>query len=307
MPANPSAAHVGSTTQHVGCALAGVGAPSVLINGKPAWTSAMSVNCPVHGVECFDMGSESVLIGGNRMARANTGGGVAGDFLLGAGPPNQIMTGSPNVLVGSPPLGLATEENLAHFCKLQCALKRDWPSLSPAERRRRYEQLVGDMAHRIDVPAFGVRDKDTAGGLASFSRNKWAVNVPKGTFEKNHPPDGRVTIHELRHGEQAFQALQARGGGSVFDAPRHVRLYAEHKPLEPDSPEGRQAELHAQNQMDDAGLENWRDIIREVGDAHEQAGVSSKRYYEAGEAYYNQPGGAGARPLEEPGNCNGCT
>jgi len=85
-----------------------------------------------------------------------------------------------------------------------------------------------------------------------------------------------------------------------------VRLYAEHKPLEPDSPEGRQAELHAQNQMDDAGLENWRSIIKEVGDADKQAGVSSKRYQEAAKAYYNQPGGAGARPLEEPGNCNGC-
>lgn len=314
MPANPSAAHVGSATQHVGCALAGVGAPSVLINGKPAWTSSMSVNCPVHGVEHYDMGSETVLVGGNRLALANNGGGVAGDFLLGAGPPNQIMTGSPNVFVGSPAFGIASEENLAAFCKSYCALRRDWPRLSPSERQRRYEAILKDQAQRAGFPEPGTLEeqrKNTSGG---FKRTSWNITVPAGTWDKSHPPSGGTTTHELRHAEQSYLALRHlqgdppwidRDGDHVpagpVSIPDDILEQAKKDTLDPDSPRGRLGRLHAHNEFSDAGLNNRSEVIRRIT-SHEQDTPEFKQAYED---YYNQPGGADVRPVEKAGN--GCS
>lgn len=294
MSAKPLA-HVGSPTQHT--PVVGTGMPNVLVNNLPVWTVAMPSPCPIHGPEAVGMGSETVKVKSMSVARE-------GDFLQGAGPPNRIMVGSPNVSVGSPALGLAQTGPRTQFCQLQCALQRDWPKLTPLERRKRYDEMLASMSESIGMPAPTSDDCAAPAATASWSAGQWQVNVGPGAFEADAPPPGYATFHELRHGEQSWMALRSTGGVGAEGVPREICQRAADQPLDPDSPEGRFGALHADNEMDPIGLENRAEIIREIGNAHEAAGgPTGQRYADAVDAYRHQPGGADARDVEGFGNC----
>jgi uncharacterized Zn-binding protein involved in type VI secretion len=94
------AARVGDSTSHGTPLLGpGSGAPTVLIGGMPAWRAGDAHTCPlVDGVKphfggAVAIGSKTVLIVGLPAARV-------GDSVAEAGPPNSIVTGAINVLMG---------------------------------------------------------------------------------------------------------------------------------------------------------------------------------------------------------------
>ena len=93
------AARVGDMTSH-GTPLGGVGLPTVLTAGQPAWRASADLHvCPlVNGVQphvggTVSVGSVTVRIGGLAAARL-------GDTITEAGGPNAIAAGAPTVMIG---------------------------------------------------------------------------------------------------------------------------------------------------------------------------------------------------------------
>jgi uncharacterized Zn-binding protein involved in type VI secretion len=324
------AAYVGCQTQH-GTPLTGVGVPNVTINGRPAWTADMPHACakPGHGVESVGMGSETVKFASKRAARGSTcngstsanmvAGAAAGDFLQATtAAPDQILQGSPNVMIGTPAIGVAAPANVRDFCQMYCALMHDWGTLTPADRRTRYEALLATMFARFGAPPPGVRETDITGGDASFGRRAWEVNVPRGAFATNPPasppvPSGHATLHEIRHAEQAFLAMRHNGGRGPSDGDARARREAARRPLVPGTPEARMAHLHSDNEVTEPGFTHWQNVINEEAAAFRaetgQPAYSTQRTRDSvfgPDGYYNQPGGADARTVEQPGDCGGC-
>ncbi|ELZ32515.1 arylsulfatase A family protein [Halogeometricum pallidum JCM 14848] len=95
----PPAARVTDQTAH-GTPLVGVGSPTVLIGGLPAWRAVADVHvCPLvtgtvpHVGGPVAAGSATVLINGLPAARQ-------GDVVTEAGPPNTIAVGCSTVMIG---------------------------------------------------------------------------------------------------------------------------------------------------------------------------------------------------------------
>lgn len=97
----PPAATIGSTTAHGGSVI--VGFPTVLIGGKPAARVGDMHVCPMQtpgvppiphvGGPILPPGCPTVLIGGMPAARM-------GDMCTCVGPPDSIIMGVPNVMIG---------------------------------------------------------------------------------------------------------------------------------------------------------------------------------------------------------------
>ncbi len=94
----PPAARVTDPTAH-GPPLTGVGSPTVLIGGLPAWRLSDFHTCPLvtglvpHVGGVVAMGSTAVLINGVPAVRQ-------GDSVVETGPPNTIVGGCPTVQIG---------------------------------------------------------------------------------------------------------------------------------------------------------------------------------------------------------------
>lgn len=95
----PLAARTGDLTGH-GTPLPGPGSPNVLIGGMPAWRALADVHtCPLvtatvpHVGGIVVKGSSTVLINNLPAARQ-------GDQIVESGPPNVIVMGAPNVVIG---------------------------------------------------------------------------------------------------------------------------------------------------------------------------------------------------------------
>lgn len=94
------AARLGDPTSHGKPLAPGPGCVNVLIGGRPAWRAAGDFNaCPLangpvpHVGGVAPVGSMTVLIGCLPAARM-------GDKIVEVGPPNDILAGQPNVLIG---------------------------------------------------------------------------------------------------------------------------------------------------------------------------------------------------------------
>jgi uncharacterized Zn-binding protein involved in type VI secretion len=97
----PPAARMGDQTAHGGVIVAGF--PTVLIGGKPAARVGDMHTCPMQtpgtppiphvGGPILPPGSPLVLIGGQPAARM-------GDMATCVGPPDSIVIGCPNVIIG---------------------------------------------------------------------------------------------------------------------------------------------------------------------------------------------------------------
>jgi uncharacterized Zn-binding protein involved in type VI secretion len=96
----PMAARVGDLTSHGTPLGPGIGSPTVLIGGLPAWRAGTDLHtCPLvtvlvpHVGGTVAMGSLTVLINNLPAARQ-------GDVIVESGPPNTIVMGCPTVLIG---------------------------------------------------------------------------------------------------------------------------------------------------------------------------------------------------------------
>lgn len=94
------AARMGDSTSHGTPLSPGPGSSNVLIGGQPAWRVALDFHtCPLvtvlvpHVGGVVAMGSMTVLINGMPAARV-------GDQVVEAGPPNAIVMGASDVLIG---------------------------------------------------------------------------------------------------------------------------------------------------------------------------------------------------------------
>ncbi|MFC4808119.1 PAAR domain-containing protein [Paenibacillus sp. GCM10023250] len=95
----PPAARVGDMTSHGSPLGPGPGSANVFIGGMPAWRAASDSHvCPLatptpHGGGVVVMGSATVFINAMPAARL-------GDMIVEGGPPNSIVCGAPNVMIG---------------------------------------------------------------------------------------------------------------------------------------------------------------------------------------------------------------
>ncbi|NBD22296.1 PAAR domain-containing protein [Paenibacillus glycinis] len=95
----PPAARAGDMTSHGSPLGPGPGSANVFIGGMPAWRAASDPHvCPLatpnpHGGGVVAMGSATVFINAMPAARL-------GDTIVEGGPPNAIVSGAPNVMIG---------------------------------------------------------------------------------------------------------------------------------------------------------------------------------------------------------------
>lgn len=94
------AARVTDPTSHGSPLSPGIGSPTVMIGGMPAWRVGIDTHvCPlVDGVKphvggVVSVGSSTVFVNGMPAARQ-------GDQVVEAGAPNAISTGEPTVMIG---------------------------------------------------------------------------------------------------------------------------------------------------------------------------------------------------------------
>lgn len=215
------AARVGDlcTPPHTPSALGpGIGAINVHIGGKPAWrcnldthVCALPIAPPApapHGPEICYFGSMSVMIGGQMAVRV-------GDQLMGAGGPNPVVLGMVNVLIGDMGFGLADPANMAEFCADFAQLQNDWPSLTPAQRRERLEDITNKQLNKSGVPNQRVMGSSAhAPGNAQYDFQNSTLDISMAqlnspTLSGNSARQlANATYHEARHAEQWF--LMAR-------------------------------------------------------------------------------------------------
>lgn len=210
-----------SQSQHGDVPL-GAGSPNVRVHNGKAWRAAQDeFVCPQHGKEKVPGGHTRVLVNNKQATRV-------GDFLLGAGPPDQII-GDNRVMLGEDGVGLESAEGMKEWCKAWCKLEADWPNLTPAERRQSYEDMVGHTFEAFGAPAptvVFVPPQDLGNGQKKYTGGY--INVVSGEFgvgdqyfDAAKPGDlRRVTFHETRHGEQLFMGIryarqQARAGHPI--------------------------------------------------------------------------------------------
>lgn len=216
------AAIVGTETEHSTAPLTGgPGSPNVLINGISAWRAEADTHkCPEHSDETVYAGSESVLINGRRAVRES-------DFLEsnGAGAPNRVNSGSPNVLIGTVPVGLMSPEAMAEYCAAICDLKKNWDNLTPEERQAQYTAAVNAQFDRMGMPhpefeMFSTAENPGVG--AYWNQGKWLIGLPDNTFTGNFNEwtMKNATYHELRHAEQTVTALRERAGRATVCSTR---------------------------------------------------------------------------------------
>jgi uncharacterized Zn-binding protein involved in type VI secretion len=203
----------------------GPGSATVIVDGKPAWrtnvdtaacTTPIAPPAPApHGPEICYLGSISVMIDGQMAVRQ-------GDMLVAAGPPNPILMGSPTVLIGDVGFGLLDPANMAEFCKQFAQLVRDWPRLTPEQRRARLEQIANNQLAKSGLPTQSVA------GSASLTPGNAQYDFPSGRLEVSQaelnsptlsPAAGRSlansVYHESRHAEQWYlMARQQAGAGA---------------------------------------------------------------------------------------------
>ena len=97
----PNAARLADNTSHGSPLFPGPGSLNVLINGRPAWLCLSAFHtCPLidvlkpHVGGIVQIGSKTVFINGRPAARV-------GDTIIEASIPNVIISGSPNVNIGT--------------------------------------------------------------------------------------------------------------------------------------------------------------------------------------------------------------
>jgi uncharacterized Zn-binding protein involved in type VI secretion len=287
-----------------------VGISTVTVNGLPLTVVRRQHACPTHGPEGAPLGSTTVEAGGQGALRE-------GDFLLGGGGYNRIASGSSNVVIGSPMPGITgTPARKQAFCSAYCALKKDWPGLTPAERKRRLAQLLAEEFSAFGAPPPVLSSSAEAHAAASWSRHKWQMNFPAGTFQGPTMPSERILIHETRHAEQSFAALREvttpRDGSATlptpelseeYDFPERVVDAAKNRPIDRDSTDGRYARVMAASYLSDQGKQDLRDIVNALSQA-QQAG-DKKGYVDAAHRYEALPLGQDAHETEGASSC-GC-
>ena len=277
------------------------GISTVRINGTPVWVSRRTHACPTHDAEFAQTGSETVHAGGLRIQRV-------GDFLLGKGAPNRIDGGSSNVAVGTPIPG-AVGGAVAPggvFCSVYCALKKAWPTLTPAEREAQYTKLMAGLFNGFGAPPPIITTKTKAGSQASWDQEAWAVNLPADAWEAKSPPSADVTAHEARHAEQTFVALREMATADPKpdgNVPEHVEDAASAQPLDRSTAEGRWARVMRAEQYGEEGRKTLNEIITEIYRAAEAGDDAA--YKKAADAYRKRPIGQDARDIEKACNC-GC-
>src|SRR5262245_39435849 len=123
------AARPADPTAHGVPAAPGTGAPTVLLDGLPAWRTMVDTHlCPApppppHGPEKIYLGSTTVLINNQMACRM-------GDILQGVGPPNPVMMGSPTVLIGDVGFGMGRQGAKATFAAEGRSLLDRWDTLN---------------------------------------------------------------------------------------------------------------------------------------------------------------------------------
>ncbi len=298
------AARSSDLTNHGGSLEPTEGVGTVHVNGQPVWVSRRFHTCPSHGAEGAPTGSECVKAGGQRVLRS-------GDYLLGAGPPNRIDVGSPNVKVGTPHVGIVGSGGAAStFCGRFCALKKDWPNLTPEQREVRYAAMMAMLFAEFGAPPPHISTTAPRGTDATWGKSNWTISLPEGTFESADPPDAKAAVHEARHAEQTFVALRElatpRPGQPAPTAeelaeqggvPPAAAYSATLKPVDRNSPEGRWARVMASEQYSPEGKKELNRVVDRV--YKYMGGAEGNRFFEqAARAYRKRPIGQDAIDAE---------
>lgn len=226
MPTGPAAVVGGQCTPpHVPPVMGpGIGAPTVLIGGRPAWRTNLDVHActlPVappapapHGPEICYFGSLSVMIGGQMATRV-------GDILTGmaGGPPNPITMGVPTVIIGDIGFGMAGPPAVAAISAGMAQLQVDWPTLTPDQRRLRLQDIINGPLGAIGLPpqsVAGSPDFDPGSAEYDFGTDTLTVSqdqLDSPTLSADDADELARTIHhEGRHAEQWYRMAQTRAG-----------------------------------------------------------------------------------------------
>jgi uncharacterized Zn-binding protein involved in type VI secretion len=209
------AARIADPTTHATPTAPGPGAPTVLIEGRPAWRTMLDTHvCPMpstppHGPEKIYLGSTTVLINDQMACRM-------GDILQGMGPPNFVEMGSATVLIGDNGFGMGREEVKQRFAVSAFQLLTKWRRLEMKDRLTAIKSAI-DATLPVGMPAMNVRANPFLGRgfLGQFSFKEWAIDLNPEVLsgrmgEARMRQLVNTAYHEARHGEQWWNAAQHR-------------------------------------------------------------------------------------------------
>jgi hypothetical protein len=148
-------------------------------------------------------------------------------------------------------LGSATDANVKAYNESFKAAQKEWPKLTPDQRRDKMKELGNSQLGKSGVPSVGVKTENTGGpGNAHFSFPNWELVVDDATLKSPTLSDADAkefadtVFHEGRHAEQWYLMAQKRAGeGASADEirdelgiPGNVAQAAVANPLKPDDP-----------------------------------------------------------------------
>jgi uncharacterized Zn-binding protein involved in type VI secretion len=277
-----------SQSEHGGTKL-GTGSPNVLVHGGKAWRAIRDeFDCPHHGPEKMPIGHTRVLVN-------NFQAGRVGDFLLGAGAPDQVI-GVNRVMLGEEPVGLESADGMKAWCTEWCTFEKNWPDLTEEQRREQYTEMVGRMFAGFGASAPEVVFEPDIGGYINVVNGNFGVGSQYFSKPTASADLRRVTYHETRHGEQLFMGIryarhQAQLGNPLTGdntGDKNSALVAAADAMggfTPNSPEEAFAQTMAHGYSRDVGLD--------------QLGWANEDY---GHRYQQIPGGADANRIDGDAN-----
>lgn len=233
----------------------GPGMLTVHIGNKPAWRAIADFHAcatPIappapapHAKETCYFGSLSVMIGNQMAVRM-------GDVLVGLGPPNPVLKGCLTVLIGDTGFGLANPTNMAEFCKDFAQLQKDWPKLTPEQRRQRLEKIVNRQTGKSGLPNQSVNPSAAhKPGNAAYDFTTGSLDVSEASLNSSTLNGSaakqlaNTTWHEARHAEQwhlmgrrlAGQGMSPSQISTRMDVPAAAGRAAAAQPLSASSPQ----------------------------------------------------------------------
>jgi uncharacterized Zn-binding protein involved in type VI secretion len=203
--AGRKAAHAGSHEQHDDAELQ-KGSPNVIFEGRAAWRTAVDeYGCKKDGEpEKVVDGATRVVINGQLAVRQ-------GDFLLGAGAPNAIMTGAARIEIGESHVGMGSTDGNKAFCEEWCKLKAIWGSLTADQKKAAYKQTMENIFRKLGMPPprrYNLEEEKWGG---TWNQRDWELAINKGFYDGkwNINQLEETTRHETRHAEQTWYGLRS--------------------------------------------------------------------------------------------------
>lgn len=140
--------------------------------------------------------------------------------------------------------GLDNPANARQYIHGFKQLQKEWPHLTPGERKMRLQNLSHQQLKKSGVPGIPIVPLPMHGAnYAETVFNPWVIHVPERVLNEPHLPDATAKefagalYHESRHAEQAYLVMRRQAG--IVAAQSHGKLTLEQQVIQINNQLGR--------------------------------------------------------------------